>query len=36
VPNPAWFNDLSTSGSPRKFIQLDFEWSLQNAKRRTH
>ena len=36
VPNPAWFFDISGSGSTRKFIQLDFEWSLQFAKPRTH
>lgn len=36
VPNPAWFFDVSGSAPTRKFIQLDFEWSLEAAKRRTH
>lgn len=35
IPDPTWFVDKSTIPAARKYVQLDFVWSLIRAKRRT-
>jgi hypothetical protein len=35
VPDPTWFYNATTSGTTRKFLQLDFVWSLGLAQPRS-
>jgi hypothetical protein len=36
APDPNWFYDMTAKQQPRKYLQLDFVWSLALAQPRGH